>query len=106
MHSAAVNALYKCLYLYNYIPDATPRTPPTASRRKENAEEFVFWSNDQRKKRAVWRNGCNLSAVEESEEMEDAILMISSEVFKKDKFFSFEISLDMKENLPKEFWES
>ena len=42
MHSAAVNALYKCLYLYNYIPDARPRTPPTASRRKENAEEFVF----------------------------------------------------------------
>ena len=29
-------------YLYNYIPDARPRTPPTASRRKENAEEFVF----------------------------------------------------------------
>lgn len=41
--------------------------------------------------------------MEESEEMEDAILMISSEVFEKDKFFSFEMSLDMKENLPKEF---
>lgn len=33
MYSAAVNALYKCLYSNNYIPDATPRTPPTASRR-------------------------------------------------------------------------
>ena len=65
-------------------------------------------SSDQttKGKRAVWRNGCNLSAVEESEEMEDAILMISSEVFEKDKWFSFEMSLDMKENLPKEFWES
>ena len=59
-----------------------------------------------KEKRAVWRNGCNLSSVEESKEMEDAILMISSEVFEKDKFFSFEMSLDMKENLPKEFWES
>lgn len=64
------------------------------------------FSSDQTTKRAVWRNGCNLSAVEESEEMEDAILMISSEVFEKDKWFSFEMSLDMKENLPKEFWES
>ena len=37
--------------------------------------------------------------------MEDAILTTSSEVFtcKKDKFFSFEMFLDMKENLPKEF---
>lgn len=104
MHSAAVNARYKCLYLYNYIPDATPRTPPTASRRKENAEEFVFWSNDQRKNEPF--EGMAVIAVEESEEMEDAILMISSEVFEKDKWFSFEMSLDMKENLPKEFWES
>lgn len=44
--------------------------------------------------------------MEENEEMEDPILMISCEVFEKDKFFSFEMSLDMKENLPKEFWES
>ena len=39
--------------------------------------------------------------------MEDAVfLMISSDVFEKDKFFSFEMSPDVKENLPKEFWES